>query len=49
MNLRKRRAFHEEDAMTAMNDIMFFLQLIFLIIAILIVAMIAANAVPRFV
>lgn len=33
MNLRKRRAFHDEDAMSAMNDIMFFLLLFFLIIA----------------
>lgn len=30
---RKRRAFHDEDAMAAMNDIMFFLMLFFLIIA----------------
>jgi biopolymer transport protein ExbD len=30
---RKRRAFHDEDAMSAMNDIMFFLLLFFLIIA----------------
>lgn len=30
---RKRRAFHDEDAMAAMNDIMFFLLLFFLIIA----------------
>ncbi len=33
MNLRKRRAFHDEDAMAAMNDIMFFLMLFFLIIS----------------
>lgn len=33
MNLKKRRAFHDEDAMAAMNDIMFFLMLFFLIIA----------------
>lgn len=33
MNIRKRRAFHDEDAMAAMNDIMFFLMLFFLIIA----------------
>ncbi len=33
MNLRKRRTFHDEDAMSAMNDIMFFLLLFFLIIA----------------
>jgi biopolymer transport protein ExbD len=35
MNLssRKRRIFHDEDAMTAMNDIMFFLMLFFLIIS----------------
>lgn len=33
MNIRKRRAFHDEDAMSAMNDIMFFLMLFFLIIA----------------
>jgi hypothetical protein len=25
MEIRKRRAFHDEDAMSAMNDIMFFL------------------------
>ena len=31
--LRKRRPFHDEDAMSAMNDIMFFLLLFFLIIA----------------
>ncbi len=30
---RKRRQFHDEDAMAAMNDIMFFLMLFFLIIA----------------
>lgn len=33
MELRKRRSFHDEDAMSAMNDIMFFLLLFFLIIA----------------
>ena len=33
MENRKRRAFHDEDAMSAMNDIMFFLLLFFLIIA----------------
>jgi biopolymer transport protein ExbD len=33
MNIRKRRAFHDEDAMAAMNDIMFFLMLFFLIIS----------------
>jgi biopolymer transport protein ExbD len=33
MQLRKRRAFHDEDAMAAMNDIMFFLMLFFLIIS----------------
>ena len=33
MNLRRRRQFHDEDAMAAMNDIMFFLLLFFLIIA----------------
>ncbi len=33
MELRKRRAFHDEEAMSAMNDIMFFLLLFFLIIA----------------
>jgi biopolymer transport protein ExbD len=33
MNLRKRRHFHDEDAMSAMNDIMFFLLLFFLIIS----------------
>lgn len=33
MEIRKRRAFHDEDAMAAMNDIMFFLMLFFLIIA----------------
>jgi biopolymer transport protein ExbD len=31
--LKKRRPFHDEDAMSAMNDIMFFLLLFFLIIA----------------
>ncbi len=33
MNIKKRRAFHDEDAMSAMNDIMFFLMLFFLIIS----------------
>lgn len=33
MNLRKRRVFHDEEAMAAMNDIMFFLMLFFLIIS----------------
>jgi biopolymer transport protein ExbD len=33
MEIRKRRAFHDEDAMAAMNDIMFFLMLFFLIIS----------------
>ncbi len=33
LEFRKRRAFHDEDAMSAMNDIMFFLLLFFLIIA----------------
>ncbi len=34
MNIgRKRRVFHDEDAMAAMNDIMFFLMLFFLIIS----------------
>lgn len=33
MNIRKRRPFHDEDAMSAMNDIMFFLLLFFLIIS----------------
>ena len=33
MEIRKHRAFHDEDAMSAMNDIMFFLLLFFLIIA----------------
>ena len=33
MNLRKRRDLHDEDAMSAMNDIMFFLLLFFLIIS----------------
>ena len=33
MEIRKRRQFHDEDAMSAMNDIMFFLLLFFLIIA----------------
>src|SRR5690606_23991495 len=33
MEIRKRRPFHDEDAMAAMNDIMFFLMLFFLIIA----------------
>lgn len=33
MKLRPRRHFHDEDAMSAMNDIMFFLLLFFLIIS----------------
>ncbi len=33
MEVRRRRPFHDEDAMAAMNDIMFFLMLFFLIIA----------------
>jgi len=33
LEFRKRRPFHDEDAMAAMNDIMFFLMLFFLIIA----------------
>lgn len=33
MDVRRRRQFHDEDAMAAMNDIMFFLMLFFLIIA----------------
>jgi biopolymer transport protein ExbD len=33
MEIHKRRPFHDEDAMAAMNDIMFFLMLFFLIIA----------------
>ena len=33
MEIKRRRAFHDEDAMSAMNDIMFFLLLFFLIIA----------------
>ncbi len=33
MEIRRRRPFHDEDAMAAMNDIMFFLMLFFLIIA----------------
>lgn len=33
MQIKRRRAFHDEDAMSAMNDIMFFLMLFFLIIA----------------
>ena len=33
LEFRKRREFHDEDAMAAMNDIMFFLMLFFLIIA----------------
>jgi biopolymer transport protein ExbD len=33
MEFRKRRPFHDEDAMSAMNDIMFFLMLFFLIIS----------------
>lgn len=33
MEIHRRRPFHDEDAMSAMNDIMFFLMLFFLIIA----------------
>ena len=33
MQIRKRKEFHDEDAMSAMNDIMFFLMLFFLIIS----------------
>jgi len=33
MNIKKRRPFHDEDAMASMNDIMFFLMLFFLIIS----------------
>jgi biopolymer transport protein ExbD len=33
MNIKRRRAFHDEDAMASMNDIMFFLMLFFLIIS----------------
>lgn len=33
LEFKKRREFHDEDAMSAMNDIMFFLLLFFLIIA----------------
>ena len=33
MNIRRRRPFHDEDAMASMNDIMFFLMLFFLIIS----------------
>jgi len=33
MSIRKRRQFHDEDAMASMNDIMFFLMLFFLIIS----------------
>lgn len=33
MQLKRRREFHDEDAMSAMNDIMFFLMLFFLIIS----------------
>lgn len=33
MEVRRRRPFHDEDAMAAMNDIMFFLMLFFLIIS----------------
>lgn len=33
MSIRKRRPFHDEDAMASMNDIMFFLMLFFLIIS----------------
>src|SRR6476661_367546 len=33
MNIRRRKPFHDEDAMASMNDIMFFLMLFFLIIS----------------
>jgi biopolymer transport protein ExbD len=33
MNIKRRRQFHDEDAMASMNDIMFFLMLFFLIIS----------------
>lgn len=33
MQIRRRKEFHDEDAMSAMNDIMFFLMLFFLIIS----------------
>ncbi len=33
MNIKRRRPFHDEDAMASMNDIMFFLMLFFLIIS----------------
>lgn len=33
MKIRRRREFHDEDAMASMNDIMFFLMLFFLIIS----------------
>ena len=33
MNIKRRREFHDEDAMASMNDIMFFLMLFFLIIS----------------
>lgn len=33
MNIKRRRSFHDEDAMASMNDIMFFLMLFFLIIS----------------
>lgn len=33
MLIKRRREFHDEDAMSAMNDIMFFLMLFFLIIS----------------
>ena len=33
MNIKRRRQFHDEDAMASMNDIIFFLMLFFLIIS----------------
>ena len=33
MNIKRRRPFHDEDAMASMNDIMFLLMLFFLIIS----------------
>ena len=47
MNLKKRRAFHDEDAMAAMNDIMFFLMLFFLIISTLSNANIIKILLPK--
>ena len=41
MEIRKRRPFHDEDAMSAMNDIMFFLLLFFLILS----TMVTPNAI----